>query len=124
MRRDPSLIRKLLLDLEESNGPIADDHHVEGWTRDQVAYHLAQILNADLAEGPAPTYYMDNADTAVPSSVLVLRLTPAGHDLIDAIRSDAVWKRTLDKVSAVGGSVTIEVLKQLAVSASRQILGI
>jgi predicted transcriptional regulator len=48
------------------------------------------------------------------------RLTNAGHDYLDAVRDEGIWKRTSDAVAQTGGSVTLEVLKALAVGFTKK----
>jgi hypothetical protein len=124
MRRDDDLIRQLMLDLETANEGLGDDHPVDGFTRDQVAYHLALILKSGLAEGPAPTYYADNTSTTVPNAVFVFRLTPEGHDFIDTLRDDTIWHKVKESSKKVGGSLTLELLKQLGTSIMKAQLGL
>lgn len=107
MRRDDDLIRKLMLDLEVANSYVNDSHEVAGYARDQVAYHLAQIHSSGFAEGPGPKYSSSGGDPTIPDAVIIKRLTPAGHDFIAEIRSDAVWEKVKAKTADVGGSVSL-----------------
>lgn len=66
-------------------------HSVAGYSRDQVAYHLALIVKSGLAEGPDPIYPSTGEDPTIPTAVIVKRLTPAGHDFISALRDDTAW---------------------------------
>ena len=43
-----------------------------------------------------------------------MRITAAGHDYLNAIRSDGIWDKTKAAVAQTGGSATIELLKALA----------
>lgn len=113
MRRDDDLIRQLMLDLESATAAVGDAHKVDGYTRDEVAYHLALILRAGLAEGPEPRYPSDGSDPTIPRLIMVLRLTPAGHDFIDTLRDDTVWKTVKESAKKAGGSLSLELLKQV-----------
>lgn len=117
MRRDDDLIRQLMLDLESATTAVGDTHKVDGYTRDEVAYHLALILRAGLAEGPAPRYPSDGSDPTIPHLIMVLRLTPAGHDFIDTLRDDTIWKKVKESSKKVGGSLSLELLKQVGAAA-------
>ncbi|QQZ36030.1 DUF2513 domain-containing protein [Pseudomonas sp. SK2] len=114
MRRDPELIRLLLLKLESLEKPATaiatvgyrENLAIEGYTDDQVYYHVDQILMSgwvDMAGGRGMN----------PSGHFSFRaLTPAGHDFVDSVRDDAIWKLTKDGVSAAGG-FTLEMLAAL-----------
>lgn len=122
MRRDDDLIRQLMLDLEEANSYVNDSHKVAGYSRDQVAFHLAQIVKSGLAEGPDPIYRSTGEDPTIPAAVIIKRLTPAGHDFISALRDDTVWAKVKEQTAQVGGSVSIEILKQLGTAVVKQML--
>ncbi len=122
MRRDDDLIRQLLLDLENANDYVNDSHQVPGYTRDQVAYHLAQIVKSGLAEGPNPIYPSTGEDPTIPSAVIVKRLTPEGHDFISNLRDETVWAKVKERTAQVGGSVSLDLLKQLAGAIMKQML--
>lgn len=124
MRRDDDLIRKLMLDLEQSSGRITDSHSVEGYTRNEVAYHLALIVKSGLAEGPKPIYPSDGSDPTIPAAVMVTRLTPEGHDFIADLRDDTVWEEVKERTAKVGGSVSLELLKQVATAVVKQTLNL
>lgn len=122
MRRNDDLIRQLMLDLEVANSHVTDSHHVSGYTRDEVAYHLAQIVKSGLAEGPEPIYRSDGSDPTIPGAVMVKRLTPQGHDFISNLRDDTVWAKVKERTAEVGGSVSLDLLKQLAGAVMKQML--
>src|SRR5690348_16306862 len=110
MRRDDDLIRRLMLDLEQVTRPIGQAHQVPGYTQDQVAYHLALILRAGMAEGLEPRYASTGGDPTIPAVVLVKRLTPAGHDFIANLRDDTVWARVKERAVKAGGTMSLELL--------------
>ena len=122
MKRDADLYRRLLLDIEESKGPLNQNHHVEGFTQEQVAYHLAQIIEGKLAEGPDPRYPSTGVNPQIPLSVVAKRLTPAGHDFIDNLRDETVWKTVKSRMGKAGPTVALEVIRALAHTVVRESL--
>ena len=46
--------------------------------------------------------------------IKIERLTLHGHDYLDTIRNDTVWKKTLQKIEAVGPSVAFELVSKIA----------
>lgn len=124
MRRNDDLIRLLLLDLEFANDYVNDSHAVPGYTRDQIAYHLALIVKAGYAEGPQPRYSSTGNDPAIPIGVLMTRLTPAGHDFIATLRDDTVWAKVKERLAKVGGSASLEAIGQVGAAVTKQLLGL
>ncbi|WP_058363022.1 DUF2513 domain-containing protein [Xanthomonas translucens] len=124
MTRDDDLIRTLMLVLEQASGYVNDSLVVEGYTRDQVAYHLGLIVRAGFAEGPQPRYSSTGSDPTIPTSVVVLRLSPAGHDFIATLRDDTVWTKVKERLAKVGGSASLEVIGQVGASVAKQMLGL
>lgn len=97
MRRDPDVIRKLLLDME------ASDHWLfvvdaEGGDGSEPEYHLHLLMDEGLVTWQGKYAY---------------RMTAAGHDFVEAIRNDTVWNRTKEAAANVGG-VTLGFLGEIA----------
>ena len=123
MRRENELIRALMLHLETANRVVTAKHSVDGYTADQISYHLAQIIESDLAVGDV-RYSIGNQDPTIPIGVMVTRLTPSGHEFIESIRNDTVWKKVKSKSAEVGGDISISLLKELGTQFTRQLLGL
>ena len=124
MTRDDDLIRALMLLLEQANSYINDSVVVEGYTRDQVAYHLGLIVRAGYAEGPQPRYSSSGNDPTIPLAVVVNRLSPAGHDFIAALRDDTVWAKVKERLAKVGGTASLDIIGQVGASITKQMLGL
>ncbi|OFJ46011.1 hypothetical protein BJN42_10725 [Pseudomonas koreensis] len=114
MRRDPELIRQLMLKLESLDMPAmaiamiscSKDLEIDGYTSEQVIYHMDQILMSgwiDSAGGRGMN----------PSAQFSFRaLSPAGHDFVDSVRDEEIWKLTKDGVTAAKG-FTLQTLSAL-----------
>lgn len=111
MRRDMDLLRLLLLKLEV----LHEDAHsiyvyqyeelmIEGFTQDQVAYHLDLATEAGL---------VDQGGSGVMNGFMFRRLTWEGHDFVDAVRDNDIWKKTRQGANAAGG-FSVDLLKDLA----------
>jgi hypothetical protein len=46
-------------------------------------------------------------------------LTWGGHEFLDTVRNETVWKRLLQRVQERGGTVSFEVMKELAIQISK-----
>ena len=122
MKRDPDLIRKLMLRLEEAPASTvmqgSDMRDIEPDDA-RLVEHLQLLLDEDFIEGNNAGGWEVNAE-----AFIIQRVTSAGHDFIDAIRDDTIWEKTKDKVAKVGGSVSLGTLTEIATSIVRAVLGL
>lgn len=124
MKRDMDLIRDLLLAAEA----MPADHQYfgneiapAGVAGDIVAGHLQLLIEADLLKGKFTQYLSGEFS---PENALIIGIPWAGHELIDTIRSETVWSRTKERLASVGGTVSIEILKTVAKSVTKDLLGL
>ncbi|PQZ91913.1 MULTISPECIES: DUF2513 domain-containing protein [Pseudomonas] len=112
MRRDMDLMRLVVLKVEEDHqGPnhlveYEDFNHqmvIEGFTPDQVEYHLKLAMQSRLFDMPGNAGWL----------YIFQGLTPAGHDFADSVRDEKIWKMTKEGALKAGG-LTFELLGQLA----------
>ncbi|UUJ43216.1 DUF2513 domain-containing protein [Pseudomonas extremaustralis] len=111
MKRDMDLLRLLLLELEglDQDGQSiyhfkSDDITIEGFTWEQVNYHYDLAVEAGL---------VDQGGSGVMQGLLFRRLTWSGHDFLDAVRDNEIWKKTRQGATAAGG-FSVDLLKDLA----------
>ncbi len=121
MRRDMELIRKILLEAEQDESDHGlSDFLIPGYTTDQVGYHVYLLKNAGLVEGP-----IHFASGSVKVEFYgINRLTFAGHEFLDSIRSDSVWAKVKGKLDEFGGTASLVVIQQLAEHVMKAGLGI
>lgn len=120
MKRDLELIRDILLwATSQEHAGIDGNPSFPGYTDEHVAYQVYLMNQAGLVEAEDRT---DN-DSLSPESVL-LNVTWAGHDFIDATRNDTVWRKTKTKVLSSGASFTFDILKDVLSVAARTTLGL
>jgi DNA-binding transcriptional ArsR family regulator len=114
MKRDMDLVRELLLKLESNGNPpgtmvVIDPYHgrfqIDGYSADQIAYHLSLIREAGFIESPG--------SQRAGMGVTFRRLSWDGHDYLDAIRDPEIWRKTKGSAEAVG-SFTFDLVKDLA----------
>lgn len=139
MKRNMDLIRGLLLDIETNenvNGRFvisdADFGAAGGDSRTAIQYHLRLLLDAGYIEGEdlmktaaspqnirnmIESASVGNADT----SILVTRMTWAGHDFLDTVRDSKVWSQTKEALKGVEG-VGIDMLKDVAKKIGKTII--
>ena len=120
VKRDLELIRKLVLAAEENaTGYILNDIQIEGYTPEQIGYHSYLVIDGGLAQGEDITTHDDTSP-----NWKILHLTSAGHDFADAVRDESTWRKATGLVKAQGGSVTLDVMKQVLVSIIKNALGL
>jgi hypothetical protein len=89
----------------------------EKYSGTEVLRHLRMLSEGGFLSG--------NVKIHGPHLLIVLHgLSWAGHDLLDSIRDDSVWKKTKEMAASVGGSVGLETLKALALKAAQSFLGL
>ena len=119
MKRDPDLIRKMVLAIEDAPSGWAPQLAFDGYTSAQVGYHAYLLVDGGLAKG---------VDVSTGSSqgpeALITSLTSAGHDFAEAARDEKRWNKAMRIVVEQGGTITIDLLKQLLVTLMKSALGL
>lgn len=100
MKRDMDLIRKILTDVE--------DHGPRSFDDPNDVYQVILMNDAGLVEAQI-TSAIGGANFAQ-----IFRLTWAGHDFLDAVREDTIWKKVQEKVIKQGASWTFSILLEYA----------
>jgi hypothetical protein len=111
MKRDMDLVRKILFEMENApHGYYEGRMAFEGYTSDQIGYHVMLMMQAGLIEGCDVTTHDSFGPEAIPTN-----MTWAGYDFLDASCDDNRWNKAKDIVKEMGSSVTFDVLKSLLV---------
>jgi exonuclease V gamma subunit len=116
MKRDIDLIKQILIEIEKSK-------KVKGWIKidipnrslEEISYHIKLLYQAGLIEAVNQTTKTEFEWTAK-------SLTWQGHEFLDAIRNDTVWKKLKAKIKEQGGSIPFHVVKELAAVFSKDLL--
>jgi hypothetical protein len=115
MKRDMELIREIALRIEEAPGGFAPQPFgVDGYSDEQVGYHVLLMMEGGLLHGFEVTSMNDSTPLALPN-----RLTWAGHEFIDAAREATRWEKTKALLARAGGAsfpVWMEALTRAAIS--------
>ena len=112
MKRDMDLCRQILLDIEgspEANGLGFIELGFEGKTQTEVSYHVHLLKEAGLLEASDLSNSVDGL-LWFPN-----RLTYAGHEFIEATRSETVWTKAKSTVLEKTGGLSLGVLKSVAI---------
>lgn len=116
MKRDMELVRLILQAVEGSEEATtkSKEHSLE-----ERSYHIALLLDAGLLVGRVHT----DGD-GKPLGYFISRMTWAGHDFLDAMRDDTIWKKAREHVLKSGASWTFDLLKEWAKHEIQQKLGL
>ncbi|MGR6872264.1 DUF2513 domain-containing protein [Pseudomonas sp. HK3] len=118
MKRDWNIIRDILLKIE-SNPADGRPLEVADFSSDlkfEYSKHVEMLLEFKLISGKLvfqlnpPNYYV------------ITGMTWEGYELLDTIKSDTVWEKTKSIISSAGISVGLQLLKEIAISQSRDLL--
>lgn len=121
MKRDLDLIREILL-AAESNRPGEDLNHNSvdlGESIDVVAAHVELLVDAGYVDA-----HVSKDHAYGYRKWFVYRLTMQGHDYLDSVRDPEIYRETKSRLKKVGGTASLEVVKQLAGVAIKQTLGL
>jgi hypothetical protein len=119
MKRDPDLIRKMVLAIEDAPSGWAPKLSFDGYTSAQVGYHAYLLVDGGLAKGVDVTTHGSQGP-----EVLITTLTSAGHDFAEAARDEKRWKKAMQIVMEQGGTITVDLLKQLLVTLMKGAFGV
>ena len=119
MKRDLDLIRKMLLAIEEAPSGWAPELKIEGYSETQVGYHAYLMIDAGLARGSDASAMGSEAPEGMITSLMW-----AGHEFAEAARDEKLWKKAMGLVAEKGGSITLDVMKDLLISLMRRALGL
>lgn len=119
MKRDFDLIRMVL---KETEG-LAPNRQMSGFTYDGIddsiaEAHVVLLLEAGLLDGTVVDYSSEG------KRAIVTGLTWAGHDFLDSIKDDNLWKKAKETVIKPAGGVAFSVLLEWAKAEASQRLGL
>ena len=104
MKRDFNLVRKILQDMENAEPmKIFNGFPFEGYDKPTVHEHIELLIEAGLLDGKVHR----TRDSSMP---MVSRLTWAGHDFLDAMKDESIWKKAQDSLLKPAGGVAFDVL--------------
>ena len=117
MTRNWEIIREILLSLERANTPnaVVNANSFADLPEQEVAYNMRLLSEAGYIE--ARIMSSSSGDGKI-NAALALRLTNAGHDLLDTMRNESVWSKVKEKFSSNGLDMTFD----LVVSVGKKII--
>lgn len=120
MKRDLDLIRSILLSIEaNAHGFAADRPVIDGYTEEQIGYHVYLMGQAGLITVVDATTLSDQSPSAIPLSI-----TWAGHEFLDSVKDEALWKKAKSMVLKPAAGVAFDVLVEWVKAEAKQHLGL
>lgn len=120
MKRDLDLIRKLLLAIEaHEHGLFQEELVVDGYTEEQVGFHIYLIGEAGLAKVVENTHIHSQSPSAFP-----LNLTWAGYEFLEAAKDETLWGKAKTHVIKPTGGVAFGVLVEWLKAEAKSRLGL
>lgn len=122
MKRDMELVRKMLMELADSE--FYSDMgfpRVEGHSEDKIRHHALIMRDAGLlsfAEG------IQSEGFFAPQEDLQLRLTWEGHEFLEKTRDEKIWRSIVNKTKEKTGGLSFEVLKALLIATLTKAVGV
>lgn len=121
MKRDLDLARKIMFKIEESEHPAPTDMSIEGYSAEQINFHVDLLRKAELLEATSVAGLGFNDDIL---NWRITGLTWNGYEFLEASRNETSWKEAMDTViTQVGGSVFVLLLQAL-IQKGKEKLGI
>lgn len=121
MRKDWTIIRQILLRLEDSATPntVLRPDHYESLPAQEVAYNMRLLAEAGFIE--ANIQELRNGSGEI-GAAIARRLTNSGHDLLDTIRNETVWKKIKDTFRDKGLDMTFDLVLCVGKKIAEQLL--
>ncbi|EKO3619162.1 DUF2513 domain-containing protein [Vibrio metschnikovii] len=111
MKRDMTLIRKLLIDIESHPDRIQGIRYDE-YTQEEVNYHISLMIDVGLLDG---TYQRSvSMSSMAPSRIFINSITWSGHELLDNLRREDVWNVIKTEFKNDSIETIVSVAKDLA----------
>lgn len=121
MKRDMELIRAIMQTLE--GYPEADLHltevAVEGFGEAEIVGHLVLLQEAGFIDLSVERY-----GGGEPPQILVHRITWAGHEFLEAVRSDTIWAKSTKLITSAGIGLAWPLLQAVLRAKAAEHLGI
>lgn len=136
MKRDWDLLRKQLTTIEEENNHLADIPEEPKWLdqseedyqqqyenyraiESRIGGHLELLINGGYVEG---LHVLRSVDGQFSFGLSAPRLTMAGHDLLETMRSATIWESIKSSAKKKGIELTFDAIKVLSTAALKHVV--
>jgi hypothetical protein len=120
MKRDPNLVRNILLVIEASPpGQPIFGFRIEGRDDAEILEHVQLLLDADFIDGQ-----ITEGNRGEPVGCVVMRMTWTGQEFLAKAKNDTVWKKVLAQAEEKGMSTSMSVIHGLLEAAAKKYVGL
>jgi hypothetical protein len=124
MKRDPDLIREILLRVEALPiGHVLSNIEIDGYSQEVIAEHVRLLQEIGFIDAII-AHSRSQMGVLIVGTYAVERLLNDGHDFIENAKSDTVWKKAREQVGEKTGDVSLTVLKAILAKTALQVLGL
>ena len=112
MQRNLDLVRDILLFVESKSATAGYFKvQIDGYCQREINYHVYLLMQQEFITG-----------TETPlrhATVVVTGLTWNGHEYLDTVRSDNVWKKTKERLQGVASfDLVLQIAKEIIVKSA------
>ena len=120
MKRDMELVRAILLAMEaHAAGFAPDTFTIRGYDQEVIQHHVWLMEQGGLVTASDVTVQGEAGPVALPGSI-----TWAGHDFLDTVRNDNVWRKVKAELKDRGISLPFSLLQALAIKIAASLVGL
>ncbi len=119
MKRDPELIREILIEIEDCPADRQIRFCAEGGDDVAKIKHVELLIEAGYVKGHVQHYVSNTSPEAYVSG-----LTWEGHDFVSAVRDNSIWQKTKEHVLKPAASWTFAMIVEYAKAEAKKRLGI
>jgi len=120
VKRDPNLIRSILLDIEVSPpGKPIYGFAYEGREDPEILEHVQLLLDTGFIDGQLLL-----GEEGQPTACVVHRMTWAGQEFLARAKNDTIWKKVLAEAEKKGMSTSMTVINGLLEAAAKKYVGL
>lgn len=123
MTRDLNLFRELLFEVEAA--PAHEPLSYEGPTKDPEAAIRLEHFHLLMEAGYIQGIEISNTHGRVRMRGWTeMRVTNYGHDFLDSIRDESIWRETTEKIGKTVGTAALGIVKQVVTAIVMSRLGL
>ena len=117
MNRDMDFIRTLLLQVEESEGPLDLLQFARpAFPVEAVLFHAGLLADGGLV---ITQMQYDDDESHIPTAARITRLTGQGAEFLAAAKNESVWRHTKAALASMGDPVSLTMFEAALISLSR-----
>ncbi len=120
MKRDMNLVREILIWTEnQEHGRVGKNPVIEGYSEEQIGYHVYLMNNANLVKAFDVTTMSDRSPNA-----RLLELTWKGHEFLSVAKDETIWAKAKNTIFKTTASITFDLLIEWLKAEARNKLGL